>query len=457
MLRHSYLFTGTKNILRLEARRYFIQRLWESLKDSTKVDPQQERDNFQSWAEFEHRGFIRPEYVRAWVIEEYGSPEEKLKIETLNAPSNRLRSAVDARRTYLQQSVRHPNDVLVKVHAASLNPIDILISNGYGANLFNFQRNMLFDRIQSAFSYFSSVRSQFGNHEFPLILGRDFSGTVVDVGSSVHDIQVGDEVYGAPNLFRSGTLTDHIAVDLSEVVQRPAILSHIEAASIPYVSLTTAAALRDLVVKPLTPKHALVFGGSGGIGTFAIQYLQAYGFTVTTTCSSEGVPLCNSLGANCIDYTTQNVDDIVEKNSFSIVFDPIGAASPEWSTKCLVYNGTYVSLKSPLLELTNKYGVVIGSSNTYLTYIKEKVNNLNINFKWGFFKPDRKILLEISRIIDAGLIAPVVKPENIFSFDDVPAAFKLLSGGHMKGKAVINVSGLPEAIVKPSVEKIIHL
>ena len=306
--------------------------------DYLKEKPREHQENFQSWAEFENRGFIRPELMRAWIIEEYGSPEKVLQLEAVDTPSNKFKSHIDARESYLWQAVRHPNDLLIKVHAASVNPIDIRICEGFGKNLFNFQRHMFFERINAALA-FVGVRSHLHDREFPIVLGRDFSGTVVDVGTGVQDIQVGDEVFGAPSLFHSGTLSDYVCVTLHEVVQRPATLSHVEAASIPYVGLTVASALRGLVIEPIAPKHALVLGGSGGVGTFAIQYLQAYGYTVTTTCSTKGVEICNKLGAHCIDYTTGDVDTAVMEEKYSIVFDPIAAASPEWASRCLVPNG----------------------------------------------------------------------------------------------------------------------
>ena len=436
---------------------YSAKKIWEAFKDITVPKPEVERDNFQSWAEFENRGFIKPEYMRSWIIEKYGNPKSVLQMETVDTPMNKYKSCEDARRSYLWQGIHHPNDVLIKVHAASLNPIDIRLCEGYGANYFNFRRNIVFDRLRAVMLNTKTAREILADKEFPLILGRDFSGTVVDVGTGVYDIQVGEEVFGAIDLFRHGSLSDYVLVNFSQVVQRPVTLSHVEAASIPYVGLTVASALRDIVSKPIQPKHALVLGGSGGVGTFAIQYLQAYGYTVTVTCSSKGVVICNRLGATCIDYTSEDVDDAVKSEKFSLVFDPIGAASPEWADRCLVNKGSYVSLRSPVLELTDKYGLVVGSSNAGLVYVKQKLCNRRINTYWAFFKPDRQALLEIARIIDAGLIKPVVNSENVFGFEDVPKAFALLSEGHTKGKIVINVSELPEAVLKSSTEKIIHL
>uniref|UniRef100_H2Z232 Enoyl reductase (ER) domain-containing protein n=1 Tax=Ciona savignyi TaxID=51511 RepID=H2Z232_CIOSA len=308
------------------------------------------------------------------------------------------------------------NDVLVKVHAGSLNPIDIRICEGYGANF------------------------MFRGYEFPLVIGRDFSGTVVDIGTGVFDIQLGDDVYGAPKLHQPGCL-DYICVGLDCVVQKPATLSHIEAASLPYVGLTVLSALKELVVTSKPPKRALVLGGSGGIGTFAIQYLRAYGFTVVTTCSSSAMSLCSSLGAECIDYKTQDVEKELQSfEKFNIVFDAIGAVSVEWSSNILIKNGYFVTLKSPAVENVDKFGTLNGLSTSASTLARKKLERPEINTRWAYYKPDRRGLLEIARLVDSGVIQPVLQTNGVYDFNDVPKAFKALSKGSARGKSVINVS-----------------
>ena len=110
-----------------------------------------------------------------------------------------------------------------------------------------------------------------------------------------------------------------------------------------------------------------------------------------------------------------------------------------------------------IVELSDKYGPLFGFSASMSTLVKKKLQNTNINVDWAFFKPDRPALLEVARIIDGGLIKPVVHPSNIYQFEDTPKAFKKVEEGHTKGKVVVNVSGLPEAVQKPNVEKIFHL
>jgi len=425
-----------------------------NIKDYHQKKKKEHEENFQSWSEFRARGFRKPEYMTSWIIEGYGPPDEVLKQETINLPEHKVETAVDARRSYLYQAVRQPNDVLIKVHAASLNPIDIRMCEGYGRNLFNLQRNALFH----AWKVIPSSRPVTQDAEFPLVLGRDFSGTIVDVGTGVVDLQPGDDVYGAASLFKNGTLSEYVCVDLANVVQKPLTLSHIEAASIPFVGLTVVSALRRVVKTREKSARALVIGGSGGIGTFAIQYLRAHGFSVTTTCSTSGMKLCSSLGAECIDYKLHNVDsEVTQLEKFGVVFDAVGAVSSEWAERCLLRGGVYTTLKSPFVVNTDKYGAVFGVTASLLEFARQRFMHQKITTEWGFFKPDRHQLLEIARMIDGGIIKPAIDANNIFSFEDVPKAFKSLAAGHTKGKIVINVSNLPEAVRKPPVDKIIHL
>jgi len=436
-----------------------VRLISQKVKEFFNIEKKKEesRDAFQTWVEFQGRGFEKPQYMQAWVIEKYGKFDEVIKKETLCTPSNKITSNIDQRKSYLQQQVRHPNEVLVKVHAASLNPIDIMICQGYGKKLFNIQRNF----ITRGLTFFPYMREIGHDSEFPLTVGRDFSGTVVDVGTQVYDLKPGDDVYGAPSVYAQGTLSDYVCVELDHVVQKPQTLSHIEAASIPYVALTVVSALADVVKKSYGHKYknALVLGGSGGIGTFAIQYLQAYGYNVTTTCSTAGIPLCNSLNADCINY--QEEEDIeaslVRRQKFNIVFDAVGAVTPEWSQQFLVRGGTFSTLRSPVVNNADRLGPLMGISESVAEYAKKKLTNSNIDVQWAFYHPNRKALLEVARLIDGNEIKPIVLPKNIYPFEDTKKAFESLATGHTKGKIVVNVSGLPEAVEKPDVEKIIHL
>lgn len=406
------------------------------------------RDEFQTWAEFENRGFKKPEYMTCWLIEQYGNPKTVLKRDTVNVKYEKFAS-IDARHTHLRQMVSKPNEVLVKVHASSLNPLDIKMCQGYGQNLINLRRNM----IMSSINRYISIGSQ---TEFPVVLGRDFSGTVIDVGSGVHDILPGDEVYGAQEIHRTGALADYICVNLESLSHKPKTLSHLEAASLPYVALTTLCALQEIsgLEKGM---RVLLLGGSGGIGTFAIQYLKSKGAHVAVTCNPNAAKLCLSLGADqCFDYTSTNYEQLlIEEPRFDCILDIIGAHSLDWAKHFIKPNGLYSSLVSPILENTDDMGIVMGLSASAGSYLKSCFLNRDVRFAWPLYRSGRLGLLEVAKMVDNGSINPVV--QKVFDFADVPAAFELVSTGKCKGKVVINVSGLPEASAKETVEKIIHL
>lgn len=406
------------------------------------------KDDFQTWAEFENRGFRKPEYMTCWLIEKYGNPKTVLKRDTVNVNYEKFAST-DARHTHLRQMVSKPNEVLVKVHASSLNPIDIKMCQGYGQNLINLRRNI----IMSSINKYTSIGAQ---TEFPLVLGRDFSGTVVDVGSGVHDILPGDEVYGAQEIHRTGALADYICVNFEALSHKPKTLSHIEAASLPYVALTTLQVLKQ--VSDLEKgMRVLLLGGSGGVGTFAIQYIKSKGAHVAVTCNPNAAKLCLSLGADqCFDYTSTKFEQLlVDEPRFDCVFDIVGAHGLDWAKDFLNSNGIYSSLRSPIIENTDTMGVVMGLSASAGSYLKSCLLNRDVRLMWPIFRSGRPELLEVAKMVDNGLINPVV--QKVFDFADVPAAFELVSTGKCKGKVVINVSGLPEASAKETLEKIIHL
>lgn len=422
--------------------------LFDKIKTRLKNERESYQNEFQSWAEFEGRGFRKPEYMNCWIIEKYGEPKDVLKKEVINVPDRKFRS-YDARHARLQQAVRNTNDIMVKVHAASVNPIDVRMCHGYGKTLINFKRSMLLETI----SKFASVRD---HSEFPLVLGRDFSGTVIDVGSDVHDIVPGDEVYGSASVSDFGTLSEYLCVHLKGVCHKPSTLSHVEAASIPYVAATVLTALKDFL-KTADGKHVLVLGGSGGIGTFAIQLLKAHGCYVSVSCSQESFSLCEKLGANsCHNYKSESfVEGLKSEPKFDLVFDTVTSDGLPWAAEFMKSNGTYTTLLSPVLRNFDEFGLFGGLSANVTEYALLRLKYFKNQIKWGISSPNRDGLMKVSNLIDSNLIKPVI--HKVFDFDHVPEAFEMLGAGHSKGKIVVNVSGLAEATYKTPGDRIIHL
>uniref|UniRef100_A0A3P9NJ03 Reticulon-4-interacting protein 1 homolog, mitochondrial-like n=1 Tax=Poecilia reticulata TaxID=8081 RepID=A0A3P9NJ03_POERE len=336
----------------------------------------------------------RLQSMSAWVIDQYGSSGVLRHTEEIPIPT-----------------VNFAHDVMINVSAASLNPLDLNMRGGYGATLLNLRRDPL--SVVNGFS------------EFPLILGRDLSGVVVDCGSGVTHFAPGDEVSC-----------------------KPKSLSHIEAASIPYVANTAFSALvyaGGLCRESSLNKRVLITGASGGVGTFSIQLLKAWGAHVTVTCSQNAEGLVRGLGADeAVDYTAGDVAEQLEMmERFDVILDNVGGDTEEWATRLLKpWSGAkYVTLVSPLLLNTDSMGLLDGSLHAGLTLHNKAFQNIassGVFYRWAFYAPDGPTLDEVSRLVDAGKILPVVEAQ--FPFSQVPQAFQKLEQGHARGKTVVEVA-----------------
>ena len=190
-----------------------------------------------------------------------------------------------------------PADLLVQIHASSINPIDFKIHAGG----------------QRAFVRLS----------LPWVTGLDLSGTVLAVGSKVQGFQVGDAVYGSPTHTRPGTFAERIAVDHAQVAHKPPSLSHTQAASLPLVFQTAWACLMPALTRA-PGQRVFIHAGSGGVGTLAIQLAKHHGAWVATTCSQRNHQLVRDLGADqVIDYRSTPFEDALEE-PVDILLDALG-------------------------------------------------------------------------------------------------------------------------------------
>lgn len=289
--------------------------------------------------------------------------------------------------------VAHPDlqdgAVLIKVHAASLNPIDNILRAGY-------LRQML-------------------ELSFPHVKGYDVSGTVVEVGKNVQGVKIGDEVFARPNQEDAGAIAEFARIQENELAIKPANISHEEAASVPLAGLT---AWQALVTKGNIKEgdKVLIHAGSGGVGTLAIQIAKHFGAFVATTTSAKNVELVKDLGADLvIDYTSQAFEG--EVSDYDLVFDTIGGETLSRSFEVLKKGGTVVSVKDQDKEgLAEKYGV---------------------GFEWFFMWPDGEMLTELGRLISEGTIKTVI--DSTYPMDQAAAAFDRLATGRAKGKIVVAV------------------
>lgn len=306
--------------------------------------------------------------MKAAVFHEYGGPVEIAEVA----------------RPKLQDS-----NVLVEVHAASLNPIDNILRAG-------FLRQML-------------------ELTFPHVKGYDVSGTVVEIGNNVKNVKIGDKVFARPNQMDAGSIAEFARIQEDELAIKPSNLTHEQAASVPLAGLT---AWQALVTKGKIKEgnKVLIHAGSGGVGTLAIQIAKHFGAFVATTTSGKNVALVKELGADLvIDYTTQNFED--ELSNCDLVIDTIGGETLARSFKVLKKGGKMVSIKSQDNDnLAQKY---------------------NVHFEWFFMSPDGKMLSELAGLISQGAIKTVI--DSVFRMDQAAEAFDRLATGRAKGKIIIAV------------------
>lgn len=332
--------------------------------------------------------------MKAFIAKRY-SKEDKLQLVDLPEPTVK------------------DNEVLVQIHAASINQIDNKLKSG---------------EFKLILPY-----------KFPLILGHDVAGIITKVGSKVSHFKVGDEIYAQPAVFRIGTLAEYIAINEIDIALKPKNISMEEAASIPLVGLT---AWQALIEKANLKKGQKVFiqAGSGGVGTFAIQLAKFLGATVATTASSGNIDLVKSLGADIvIDYKKDDFETILK--DYDVVLNSQDTKTLEKSLRILKPNGKVISISGPPdVDFAKQMG-----SPWYLKLIMKILSSginrhakrLGVNYSFLFMKANGNQLTEITSLINNGVINPVI--DKVFAFDQTNEALAYVESGRAKGKVVVKV------------------
>ena len=305
------------------------------------------------------------------------------------------------------------NDVLVQVHAASVNVLDSKIRNG-------------------EFKFLLPYR-------LPLILGNDVAGIVVRVGSGVRRFKVGDEVYARPDTLRIGTFAELIAINEDAVAHKPKALSMEEAASIPLVALTAWQVLVERA-KLRKGQKVLIHAGSGGVGTIAIQLAKHLGAHVATTTSAANADWVKRLGADVvIDYSKDDFEKVLQ--GYDVVLNSLGADVLEKSLRVLKPGGKLISISGPP---DPAFAKDIGASwflkqvMRLLSYrIRKKATRSGVSYSFLFMKASGDQLREIGSLIDAGAIRPVV--DKVFPFASTNEAMAYVDKGRAKGKVIVSV------------------
>src|SRR6476660_3118686 len=283
-------------------------------------------------------------------------------------------------------------EVLVRVHAAGVNPIDWKVREGH--------------------------MKDFWPHKFPLILGWDVSGTVDEVGSgpaAAGRFKIGDEVYSIPDPTRNGAYADYVVVRESELALKPKSFHHIRAAAVPLAALTAWQSLFDTA--QLQPgQRVLIHAGSGGVGHFAVQLAKWKGAHVFATASTKNQDLLRELGVDePIDYTQQRFEDIARK--IDIVLDTIGGETQERSWSVLKKGGNLVSVVEPPSA--------------------DKAKALGVQAVFVASHPNGSELAKIAELIDSGDLKPIVN--RILPLSEARRAHELSQTGHTHGKIVLRV------------------
>ena len=306
--------------------------------------------------------------MKAIRIHEYGGPEV-LRYEDVVVPTPAA------------------GELLIKVQAASVNPLDWKTRAGYLKGLFP--------------------------HTLPFILGWDASGVVEAVGVGVTKFKQGDEVYARTN--RDGTYAEYAILTETEAALKPKTIDHVSAAAIPLAALTAWQALFEKAQLAAGQK-ILIHGASGGVGSFAVQFAKWKGAQVIGTASAKNQALLRELGADePIDYGKTRFDDVVR--GVEVVFDAVGGETQERSWKVLNKGGILVSIVAPPpAELAVKYGV--------------RAEMLGV-------EASSEQLEEIAKLVDSAHVRPVV--ENVFPLAEARRAHELIATGHTRGKIVLKI------------------
>jgi NADPH:quinone reductase-like Zn-dependent oxidoreductase len=332
--------------------------------------------------------------MKAFVVERYG---KKSALRLADMPTPALRE----------------DEVLVEVHAAGLNLLDAKIRSG-------------------EFKLILPCR-------LPLILGHDVAGVVVRVGTQVRQFKLGDEVYARADDFRIGTFAEFVPVREASLALKPKGLTMEEAASIPLVGLT---AWQALVEKADLKQGQKVFiqAGSGGVGTFAIQLAKHLGATVATTTGTTNVALVKSLGADVVvDYKTQDFEDVV--HGYDVVLNSQDGKTLEKSLRVLQRGGQLISISGPPDPEFGKQIAAPGFVRLVMRLlswgVRRKAQALGVGYSFLFMKASGSQLREITRLIEAGAIRPVV--DRVFPFESTNEALAYVEAGRAKGKVVVKI------------------
>lgn len=296
----------------------------------------------------------------------------------------------------VERPVRISSEVLVKVVAAGINPIDAKTRSGRGT--------------------FVAIDG------FPAVLGLDFSGIVIEAPYSAHPLQPGTEVFGmVPVPHQSGAYAEYLSVSSMSVIRKPSTLSHVEAAAVPLAALTAWGMVVE-TAKAHEGQRMLIHAGAGGVGHFAVQFAAYFGAHVIATGSTRNISWLRELGASeVVDHTTTNFEDVVDQ--VDAVIDLIGNVHDDTGTRSL--------------SVLRPGGLLVNAPSGSWPTMGDEAAASGVRATGYQVSPDGSTLAVISRLLESGDVKVYV--DRVFDLADAADAHRELERGHTRGKLVLKV------------------
>lgn len=329
--------------------------------------------------------------MKAFVLQKYGSP---------------------LRRVDVPEPVLGDHEVLVRVTTAGLNHADERVRSGEFKRIFPFK--------------------------LPMIVGSEFAGEVVATGSKARQFEPGKQVFGHPDLARMGAFAELVAIDQQYLAPKPESVSVTEAASLPVVGLTAWQALVERG-QLRAGQTVLIHGGSGGVGSVAIQLAKYLGATVVTTVSAGNADFVRELGADIvIDYRSEEFAD--KLSGVDLVLDNQGGETLKKSLRVLRPGGTVIGITGPpdpdFAAQARVNPVVKVAIRGLSSGIRRKARQLGVRYHFLFIQPNGDQLRKIAGLVDQGVIRPVV--DRMVPFEQTPEALESLLSGGVRGKVLVH-------------------
>lgn len=333
--------------------------------------------------------------MQAYALTRYGGPDSAELCQTA-APTAR------------------DGEVLIKVHAAGLNPVDYKTREGKLRPIHRFA--------------------------LPAVMGNELSGVVVETGPGSSRFAIGDKVFTRVALPKAGAFAEYATVHEDLVAAAPEAIDLTTAAGVPLAGLTALQALRD-EIKVTSGTKLLISGGAGGVGTLAIQLAKWLGAHVTTTASARGDALVRRLGADAvIDYTSQNLAEL--PRSFDAALDLVGGKTLTDILALVKPGGTVVSINGDPEPLTATRDLGAGRGLAALFWlasakVRRRARAHGVGYRYLFMHPSGEDLHLLAKLIDDKQLEPIV--DRVFPFTEIAEAFAYLEQGRAKGKVIVEL------------------